>query len=107
MCKSEEGYENVTQNVGGCGKDGEQGAKPRGNKHGVSIHQKSAGTAIRKLGLQWTPINVACRTYAVYHTKLIRDYLVTLDKYVKLIKAGGSNKVFIFMDNSYTNIHHA
>ena len=59
------------------------------------------------LGLRWAPIKAARRTYASYRTKAIRDYLITLDKYVKMIEAGDSKKVFIFMDESYVNIHHA
>lgn len=76
------------------------------DKHRIRIHQIIAGRGKCKLCLWWAPLQAARRACVSYCAKVIRDYLVTLDKYVKLIKTEGSNKVFVFMDKSYVDIHH-
>ena len=44
------------------------------------VHRKNVGRMMGRMGLSWLPIRTARRTYSVYRTKAIRDFLITLDR---------------------------
>lgn len=75
-------------------------------KYQIKIHRTTAARAIAKLGLSWTPIKSAKRTFSSHRKKAIRDYLIALNRYVKGIENGTSDCVFVFTDESYININH-
>lgn len=77
------------------------------NIFGIIIHRTTAGRVMRELGLEWKAIVGVGqeRTYAAYRTRSIRDYLIALDRYAKLID-NSEDYVFIFTDESYVNVNH-
>ena len=56
------------------------------DKHEILISKNTAKRAIMKMGLKWSPVKPAKRTYDAYRLKAIRDYLIRLDKYVKAME---------------------
>jgi len=52
-------------------------------KHGMNVHRTTVGRAVKKLGLSYSPIGRAKRTYASYRVQAIKDYLISLDGYYK------------------------
>ena len=76
-------------------------------KYIVNIHRTTAVQPMKNYGLVWAPIPQSKRSYAAYRGRSIRDYLIAVDKYIKLMQAQECEYVFIFTDESYVNINHA
>ena len=62
---------------------------------------------MKKLGLSFTPVKAPRRTYTVYRSKAVRDFLSTVDKLEREILAGKDDAIEVFTDESYVNINHA
>ena len=75
-------------------------------KGAMLVHRTIVGRAVDRMGLTWVPIRAARRKYASYPINAIRDCLISLDGYVKMINSGDSEYVFIFTDKSYVNINY-
>ena len=65
------------------------------------------GRKMGELGLVWNPIKAPPRTYASHRIHTIREFLIDLDKYVKEMRSGGGEYMFVFIDESYVNTNHA
>ena len=77
------------------------------SKFNMKVHRSTVGRLMKKMGFIWSAVKIEQRSYASYRSRSIRDYLIALDRYVKLMARGEGNYVFIFTDESYININHA
>ena len=76
-------------------------------KFDVRLHRTTIGRKMGELGLVWNPIKAPPRTYASHRIHTIREFLIDLDKYVKEMRSGGGEYMFVFIDESYVNTNHA
>ena len=73
---------------------------------GLEVHRTTMIRALKRMGLTWSPIAKAKRTFASYRTKEIKKYLLGLDYYLKEMENVNLNYIFVFMDESYINVNH-
>ena len=76
------------------------------DKYQLDVHRTTVGRAVKRLGLSYSQIQSAKRTYSSYRVKAIKDYLIDLDKYCRQMQTGENDQVFVFVDESYVNVHH-
>ena len=75
--------------------------------HGLKLYRKTIGRRIKFLGKTWSPVKPKRRTFGSHHHKVLCEYLIVLDSYIKYIAENNSVKyVFVFMDKSYIHQNH-
>ena len=73
----------------------------------VKVYWTIVGRLVKKLCFVQGPINYQLKSYASYRTRSIREYLVALDKDMKVMTSGDIDYVFIFTDESQVHINHS
>ena len=73
----------------------------------LRIHQTTAGRTLKGMGITWSPIKKAKRSYASYRIASIRDFLIKLDLYERDMQEGNGVYIKVFTDESYVNTNHA
>ena len=75
---------------------------------GLQVHKSTVTRTMKKLGLSWSPIGRAKRTYASYRINEIKKYLIALDRNIRDMQTNSEcNKIFVFTDESYVNVNHS
>ena len=67
------------------------------DKHQMTIDRRTAGRALKKMGLTWTPIQTEICTYSSYCQQEIKNYLVEMNGYHSEMERGVSKYVFVFV----------
>ena len=55
---------------------------------GLELHKSTVLRGMKRLGLNWSPIGRAKRTFASYRVHEIKKYLIGLDKYIREMEKG-------------------
>ena len=56
----------------------------------ILIHRRTLGRVMTKLGLAWSALKPAKRTFAAHRKKAIRNFLISFDKYERVMSSGNS-----------------
>ena len=72
---------------------------------GVTISRRQAARYLDRMGLRWRKARPKKRAVSEYRLEVLEDFLVGLDKYVKLADSG-EGIVFVFTDESYVHNTH-
>jgi len=73
---------------------------------GIDVSRRTIGRKLRQLGLFWGKLKPKKRTAGAYRLKSIRDYLIALDRYEKIMRRNDHNLVYVFMDESFVHKNH-
>ena len=76
------------------------------DKFELKIHRRTVGRLMNKMGLTWSAYKPVKRTFAAHRKKVLREFLIELDKYERMMNGDDSEYVYVFMDESYVNIGH-
>jgi hypothetical protein len=75
---------------------------------GIEVSRRTIQRKLQDLGLSWSKVKPQMRTLGSFRLKAIREFLISLDKYVRAIENGNQDgMVFVFTDESYVHNTHA
>jgi transposase len=75
---------------------------------GITMSRRTIQRKLQATGLSWSKVKPRKRTLASFRLKAIRDFLISLDNYVRAIQNGNpEGLVLVFTDESYVHNTHA